>query len=266
MSLSRFFVGRRRLACRARRSWISGRARISAGRPRSSASPRLGKLSLAASENVPRPLIRSSICGAAVPRSRSSGVPCTASSSRSAISGRSSRRKSGSRLMPRLMSPRRSAEASPVRVGLHDPVGHLARARARAGRAPRRSRAPGRASDAVLVGQDREHLVGLAQRRVGAVDDLVQLVAAAGQAGAELAQQDREALAVGQPQDVVEQVEVHRRAGVRERQQPLALAVAAPRSRSSGWRRRRSRARTPRTSRRSATAAGSCSSRPPSRA
>ena len=48
----------------------------------------------------------------------------------------------------------------------------------------------------VLAGEDPQHLVGLAQRRVRPVDHLVQLRAAAGEAGAELVDQDREPLAV----------------------------------------------------------------------
>ena len=100
-------------------------------------------------------------------------------------------------------------------VGLDDEVGDTC-SRSRASGAERRvgvARQP--REHAVLAGQDREHLVGLAQRRVGAVDDLVELLAAAGEAGAELVEQDREALAVGQAHDVVDQVEVDRRARVR---------------------------------------------------
>ena len=50
----------------------------------------------------------------------------------------------------------------------------------------------------VLAGEDREHLVEFLQRRVGAVDDHVQVAAAPGEAGAEFVEDDRQALALGQ--------------------------------------------------------------------
>ena len=70
----------------------------------------------------------------------------------------------------------------------------------------------------VLAAQDRDRLVGLAQRRVGAADDLVQVLRAAGQAGAELGEDDPEALAVGAAHDVLDQVERHRRRGLLDRE------------------------------------------------
>ena len=89
----------------------------------------------------------------------------------------------------------------------------------------------------VLAREDLQHLVGLAQRRVRAVDDLVQLGAAAGQRGAELVDQEREPLAVGQPHDVVDQVEVDRRARPLERQHvPGPRRPRRPGSpRAPGW-------------------------------
>src|SRR3712207_8656973 len=51
------------------------------------------------------------------------------------------------------------------------------------------------------LAQHGEDPVDLAQRRVRAPDRLVEVVAAGGEAGAELGQQDREALAVGAAQD-----------------------------------------------------------------
>ena len=51
------------------------------------------------------------------------------------------------------------------------------------------------ASDVVLAGQDLEHLVGVAERRVGAVDDRVEVRAARRQAGAELVEDHRQPLA-----------------------------------------------------------------------
>ena len=48
------------------------------------------------------------------------------------------------------------------------------------------------------------------QRRIGAADHFVQIAAATGEAGAELVEDDREALALGQSRDVAEQVDVDR--------------------------------------------------------
>ena len=76
----------------------------------------------------------------------------------------------------------------------------------------------------VLVGEDLEDAVGLAQGGVGAVDDLAELVAAGREAGSEVVEDEAEAVAVGDAVDVLEQVEVHRLAVVLQRQQALALA------------------------------------------
>ena len=263
VSLSRSFVAGAAWRPSLRSSWISGRARISAGRPRSSASPRLGKLSLAAVETVPSPLIRS----VHLRRGRAQ-----VAQQRRALNGQlvevDHQRLELAQELGQQVDPAADVAAAlgrglAGRVGLDDPVGHLAAlARQRAQRLVGVARQVG--ERAVLLGQDREQLVGLAQGRVGAVDDLVQLVAAPGQAGAELAQQDREALAVGQPQDVVEQVDVDGRAGVRP-----AAAAARPRRRRCRSARATgptsSRARTRRTSRRSGPAAESRSWRPTSR-
>ena len=80
--------------------------------------------------------------------------------------------------------------------------------------------------DLVLRGEQREDLVDLLERRVGAADDLVELGAAAGDAGAELREDQRQPLPVRQAHDVVDQVEVDRLRGVADRQQVLALALA----------------------------------------
>ena len=107
-----------------------------------------------------------------------------------------------------------------------------------------------------------EHPVGLAERRVGAVDHLAEVLAAAGEAGAELVEDQPEAVAVGRAVDVLDQVEVDRLAVVLERQQALARAGLAVRDLLELGRRRRARRRAAgsgcsrRTSRRSATAGG----------
>jgi hypothetical protein len=66
--------------------------------------------------------------------------------------------------------------------------------------------------DAALVGEDGQHLVRLAQRRVRAPDRLVEVGTASGQRRAQLAEEDREALPVGAPHDVVDEVDRDRRA------------------------------------------------------
>ena len=119
----------------------------------------------------------------------------------------------------------------------------------------------------VLVGEDLQDLVEFLQRRVRAADHHVEVAAAAGEARAEFVEDDRQALAFGEVVDVPEQVDVDRAVGVRDRQQVLAraftvtdLAAAAAAAAclppAAAW------ARSRRTSRRSAPAGGSCSSRP----
>ena len=71
-----------------------------------------------------------------------------------------------------------------------------------------------------------EHLVGLLQRRVGAPDDLVEVLAAARHAGAELVEDQRQPLALGLAHRVADQVDVDRLHRVLDRQQVLALAGA----------------------------------------
>ena len=56
-----------------------------------------------------------------------------------------------------------------------------------------------------------EHAVGLAQRRAGAADDVVDVLGAARDAGAELVEDDPQALAVRAPQHVVDEVDGDRR-------------------------------------------------------
>ena len=119
---------------------------------------------------------------------------------------------------------------------------------------------------AVLAGEDREDLVGLLERRVGVDDGLAQVAAAPGQAGAQLVEDDRQALAVGQAQRVVDQVEVDGLGGVRRPaagtdpcrvpSRSCAASAAAGRSPAAAG-----SACTRRSARRSATAGGSCTRR-----
>ena len=71
---------------------------------------------------------------------------------------------------------------------------------------------------AVLESEDVEHPVGLAQGRVGAVDHLAEVVAPRGEAGAEVVEDQAEAVAIGHALDVLDQVEVDRCAVVLQRQ------------------------------------------------
>src|SRR3954467_15728973 len=67
------------------------------------------------------------------------------------------------------------------------------------------------------------------------MDERVQVLAATREARAQLAQQDRQSLAVRQAQHVVYQVQIHPRAGVGERQQVLALTRLAVLDRLQRW-------------------------------
>ncbi len=73
-----------------------------------------------------------------------------------------------------------------------------------------------------LRGEHAEQAVDIAQDRVGALDHLLDVLAAAGQAGAEFVEDEPEALRIGQPVDVVDQVGVDGGAVVLQRQQVLA--------------------------------------------
>ena len=114
-----------------------------------------------------------------------------------------------------------------------------------------------------LGGEDPEQAVDVAQHRVGALDQDFEVFAAAGEAGAEFVEDQPEALRVGQRLDVVDQVRVDAGAVAAERQQVLAGAGLAGLDLLQRRRRRASPAPAAgsggsrRTSRRSATAAGS---------
>ena len=80
--------------------------------------------------------------------------------------------------------------------------------------------------EAVLVGEHRDHLVGLLERRIGAQQRRVELVAVAGEADAEPGDDELQALLLGQARDVGDQVDADRRGRVLHRQQVLALVRA----------------------------------------
>ena len=84
------------------------------------------------------------------------------------------------------------------RAGVGEEAGDVGRARGRAARGSRRSRSASWASCSRWAARIAEHPVGLAQDRVGPLDDLLEVVAAAGEAGAEFVEDQAEALRVGQ--------------------------------------------------------------------
>ena len=67
-----------------------------------------------------------------------------------------------------------------------------------------------------VVRQQVEQVVGLGQGRNRALESRLQIAGAGGGGGAELVDDQREALTVGQPHDVLEQVGRNRRGGVRD--------------------------------------------------
>jgi hypothetical protein len=76
---------------------------------------------------------------------------------------------------------------------------------------------------AVLAGQHGDHLIGLPKRGIGSLERLVQRLAVAGQPRPEAGDDQPHALLLGQPGDVVDQIQADRRGGVLDRQQVLAL-------------------------------------------
>ncbi len=193
--------------------------------PTSVASPSVSTAGVAASENGPSCFTKRLIAGACAPRSANTGVAWSANPPRRTIVGRSSRRNGGRRWRSASRSARRSAVASRHLGGVLERGGDAA---ALAGQRRQHGVAVARQllQRVVLRGEDRQHLVDLAQRRVGAADDLVEVGAAAGDARAELVEDDRQARLLRLARDVVDQVEVDRLARVLDRQQVLALALA----------------------------------------
>ena len=114
---------------------------------------------------------------------------------------------------------------------LDDEARHLLLARLELGRRPCRSRDEV-LDHRVLVAEDLQHLAGLAQARVGALEHLLEVLGPAGEAGAELVDDQPQALAVGAAQDVVDQVLRDRGLGLldRDRAAVLELLLDVP-----GW-------------------------------
>ena len=209
---------------RAGRSAI-GLALMSAWSPTSAASPSDVSAGVAAALNGPSCLMTWLICGAAALRSVSTGVIWSARPPSRCIVGLSSRQEGRQLLQARLDVAAALGAGDRRLVGLVDEVGDV---RLVAGqRAQDLVAVLGQLGERlVLVGEDLQDLVGLLEGRVGLPDRLAQLRAVGGQAGAELVDDDREALAVGQPHDVAHQVEVDRLDRLGVGQQVLALARA----------------------------------------
>ena len=266
-STSRRFMPTGRTAfASARRSAITGRASVTAGVPVLAASPSESTAGIAACENGPRRRTTLLMSGARAPRS-----------------DEHRRRLVGERAEPlhrrlelvqerrqRLdvvgrARPRRSAVALATSLELRIALATRARSRASGARIVSELTASC-SSTRVLLGQDLEHLVGLAQRRVGAPDDLVEVRAAAREPGAELVEDQRQPLALGLAHRVADQVDVHR---LRSCSRPAAAAgprPGRPRSRPAPAAARRSpsapaSACTRRSARRSGSAGARCSSR-----
>ncbi len=138
-------------------------------------------------------------------RSRSAGVCSLAVVPRSASVGRSSRRKRGSLATVDRSAPARLAEASVVSAASWTKRPTLRRLRARPARTVSASRVSWR-KVLRLASRMLQDLVGLAQRRDGAAQRRLDVLAAGGDADPELGEQEPEALARGPAQDVEHEV------------------------------------------------------------
>ena len=200
----------------ARSCFTTGAAAASAGSPAFAARPSRVSAGRAASASGPALCARRRSCGAAAPASRRIGVPCSASVRRFDSAGWASASSAGRRRADSSSLALRCAvtlaTAAPWRrKPLTDPRccrqlrDHLVR------------RADQRAQPGAVGAQDPEHAARLLQRRVGAANRGVEVVAARGEPGAELVEQDREALARRRAERRVDQVDVDRRVRVRQR-------------------------------------------------
>ena len=206
----------------SRRSTTTGSAATSFGPADSTAVPRVRSAGTPALANGPSFWVALLSQGAATAASSASGVPWSAKPRRSFIVERTWRRVSGNFSSWASRSSPRSAVAWPAIGGVGEEAGDVL---AVLGEGLEHGVAvAGEAVElVVLVGEDLEDAVGLAQGRVGAVDDGAEVVAAGGEAGAEVVEDEAEAVAVGGAVDVLDQVEVDGLAVVLERQQALAL-------------------------------------------
>ena len=192
-----------------RMSLMTGSAAGSASLPVSARLPSVTKVGSAASLNGPSCSKIVLTDGAAARRSVMTGVPAAANSPRRRIVGRSCVRKAGN--FAKFCSSASPREAVAVAVApalsMKSLIDWLSRA---AGASAASDSTREVRQHAVLRGEDREHSVELVERRVRAADHRVELLAVARQPDAELVDDDREALALRQPHDVVQHVEVDR--------------------------------------------------------
>ncbi len=162
------------------------------------------------SANGPSSVNVSSRSGAAFCRSRRSGVCSSVSLPSSAIVGFSSSRNVGKSSNCRASSARRVALISAV-----SPASTTQRATSLLLLLELRDHAVRVGDevldDLVLVAEDLEHLARLAQAGMGALEDLLEVLRPAGEARAELGEDQPEPLAVRPPHDVAEQVLRHDR-------------------------------------------------------
>ena len=234
----------------------------------SAAVPRLVSAGSVASAKGPSALVARAIAGPPSRNSANTGVAWSEKARSLAIVRRSWWSAAGKLLEPGLevLASLRGRLGGDVRVV--DEPRDVRRARAPAEPGPGRRRAASLAELLVLAGELGEHPVGLAQRRVGAPDDRGEVLPAGREPGAEVVEDQPEAVGVGLAHDVVDQVDVDFLAVVLQRQEVLpgsGLAVG-----DHVQRRRRLGARAPaagsacsrRTSRPAATGDGSGRRRP----
>ena len=161
--------------------------------------------------------------GAALASDSATGVPASEKYSKLPIVCRSSRRKAGSLRSEASRAAPSSALACAAAPALEKKPATL-RALARE-RPEDLLGVGGELRQPVALGpEDAEEAIGVAQHRVGALDDLLDVLAAPGEPGAEFVEDQPEALHVGQLVDVVDQVRVDAGAVVLDRQQVLAGA------------------------------------------
>ena len=234
--LSRFLAPGAVALASVARSLTTGSAAARSGPAASAASPSEVSAGVPAVANGSSASVAPARLGAATRRSAATGCACSANLRSSTIVGSSSASAGGNSMKPCSMSSRRSAAACPATVALLMKLGDAVLL---AGQ--RREHGVGVDGELrqalVLLGEDRQHAIGLLQRRVGPLDHLAERVATGGEAGAEVVEDQPEAIDLGLAGDVVEQVEVDGLAVVLERQEALPLAGLAVGDHVELWRR-----------------------------
>ena len=190
-----------------------------------------------AAENGVRARVAWVRAGVARSKLRATGVPASEKDSSEASVPRNSRRKAGSFASDSSSSSPRSVVASAAAHRVGEEAGD---AGAVAGE---------RLEDLLTVDGELGQFVTLvvelldqgrrvAQDRVGALDDLLEVLATTGERRPQFVEDQAEALCVGQALDVVDQVRIDAGAVALDRQQVLTGAGLAVRDLLEGWRRR----------------------------